>query len=265
MSRMRRNLPLLFASGLLLVSIQVSLASESSSKNTSALRTDALIGQVIELFDNEGNPTNVRIEAVELDDNQANDDVFLYSLSVFNTFEGDWQNVCLPDLDGQTKAIFMQGHWDQQGRYVDSSQLSFGCTSGVLAKCVRWGYKPWLDTPELPMKALHQACSRMARADYCGDGVGHTKDGTAINIFDVYGVQRQDEVDGMKFEAAWNAEGAVAIDHGRYAPANQIIAKCPNKLQQHEVSDRNSLPLEDLKRLYPNALMFNESYVQPNN
>lgn len=241
------------------------VANANASQNSESVVDDALIGQVFDIADNEGGQLAVRIDAVERDGDQPNSDVFLYTLSAFNSLERVWQNVCRPGPDGLSKAVFMQGHWNAQGQYVESAQLSFGCTSGVLAKCVRWGYKPWLDTPELPMKQLHQACSHLARADYCGNGVGHTKDGTAINVFDVFGIQSQDAADGMKFEAAWNAQGAIAIEHGRYAPADQIRAECPDRLQQHNVNDGEPLPMQELQRLYPNALMFNESYVQLSN
>ena len=31
---------------------------------------------------------------------------------------------------------------------------------------------------------LHEACVRMVRADYCGDGRSHTVDGMAIDVWD---------------------------------------------------------------------------------
>ena len=52
----------------------------------------------------------------------------------------------------------------------------------------------------------HQACTRMLRADYCGDGTPHTVDGTLINIYDGIGIQR--DTDDWAFEAEWTTTGA---------------------------------------------------------
>lgn len=56
---------------------------------------------------------------------------------------------------------------------------------GGIAKCVDMGYKPWTSAAD----ELHQACVRMVRADFCGDGVPFTVDGTAIDVQDWTGVQ----------------------------------------------------------------------------
>lgn len=49
----------------------------------------------------------------------------------------------------------------------------------------------------------------MARADYCGDGVPHTKSGTLIDLYDIHGIQTVVPNDGQTFEAGWNEDGAV--------------------------------------------------------
>lgn len=66
----------------------------------------------------------------------------------------------------------------------------------------------------------YQACVRMMRADYCGDGVGHTRNGTPIDLFDRIGVQRDEPAEGMTLEAAWGPEGAVCISHTRLSPTS---------------------------------------------
>jgi hypothetical protein len=47
---------------------------------------------------------------------------------------------------------------------------------------------------------LHYAAFR---ADYCGDVVGHTRNGTLIDIFDRVGVQGDETAPGMAFEAVF--------------------------------------------------------------
>jgi hypothetical protein len=59
---------------------------------------------------------------------------------------------------------------------------------------------------------------RMARADYAGDGVGHTRNGTLIDLSDRLGIQRPgDDPPGrvLAFEAAWGPDGAVCVRHTR--------------------------------------------------
>lgn len=62
----------------------------------------------------------------------------------------------------------------------------------------------------------HQACVRMIRADYGGDGVAHTRDGTRIDVFDRLGIQRPARDPGnLQFEAGWNADGAACVRRAR--------------------------------------------------
>jgi hypothetical protein len=54
----------------------------------------------------------------------------------------------------------------------------------------------------------------MVRADYAGDGIGHTRNGTLIDLFDRLGIQQPgDSPPGrtLAFEAAWGPEGAVCV------------------------------------------------------
>ena len=47
------------------------------------------------------------------------------------------------------------------------------------------------------------------RADYCGNGKPHTRDGTRIELWDREGIQVDTSEPGLTFEAAWNEDGAV--------------------------------------------------------
>jgi hypothetical protein len=49
------------------------------------------------------------------------------------------------------------------------------CTAGSKVKCARFGYAPWLNTPDgQSMRPLWKACNRMVRADYGGQGEATT-------------------------------------------------------------------------------------------
>nr|WP_128797593.1 ADYC domain-containing protein [Corallococcus coralloides] len=64
-----------------------------------------------------------------------------------------------------------------------SASQPFFVGGGVIAKCVDWGYPPWAtEYPESQALAYHQLCTRMARADYCGEGRSNTLDGTPISF-----------------------------------------------------------------------------------
>jgi len=114
------------------------------------------------------------------------------------------------------------------------------CTTGVIAKCYRWGYRPWV-TGYGDLVALHWTCTRLARADYCGNGVSHTRDGTWINVWDNLpapgpiqahgGGLLQLPPSGMTFEAGWSTGGAVFLSHARWTTGGNLIAQaCPDRL-----------------------------------
>jgi hypothetical protein len=107
-------------------------------------------------------------------------------------------------------------------RSESTTQFTFGCNDGVIAKCYRWGYQPWKDVDDYHWAARmgHVSCTRMARADYCGDGTSHTQDGTRILPWDEYSPQviahPGTSAAGMAFEAGWNTGGAECLSHWRW-------------------------------------------------
>jgi hypothetical protein len=158
---------------------------------------------------------------------------YLYTLqqNVDNT--GSWQIACPADLEGNHVAIPTTAIWDEHGNRVASSTLfTFGCTSGAVAKCYRWGYRPWL-TGHGDIVATHWACTRLTRADYCGNG---TRDGTEINMWDNLSspgpIQPRAATPlGMLFEAGWGTGGAVCFSHTRWLLEGPLIAiGCPGRL-----------------------------------
>jgi hypothetical protein len=117
----------------------------------------------------------------------------------------------LPVCEAGEHGLFVPGRWDgSAAHHDDASAVTYSCNDGVIAKCVTWGYAPWLTSA-----ATHAACTRMARADYCGDGTPWTMDGTVIDIYDRLGVQPQPS-GGFAFEAAWGPAGALCVARARY-------------------------------------------------
>lgn len=148
-----------------------------------------------------------------------NGDVWLYELhytTARNPGPRDWQNVC-PRQDGhEPVGLFVDGQWDRRGGFSPRGH-TFSCATGVIAKCARdWGYKPWKHAARVPWQPLHLACVRAARADYCGDGIPHTRHGTTIDLFDGHALNRSANLPGFTDEAAFDSQGAVWVQHPRY-------------------------------------------------
>lgn len=121
---------------------------------------------------------------------------YRYQLQVWNVEDGgSWEDLCGEDLiqdeagDDFRGAIAVAGYWNQKGEHIsDGDLITFACRMGVVNKCYRWGYQPWkFATKDRTCTTLwdyHQACARMARADYCGDGFSWTNDNTPIDLAD---------------------------------------------------------------------------------
>lgn len=157
----------------------------------------ALIGATFESGD-----TTVRITAVTLDD--VDERLAWYELAV----DGGGP-VCDEAFE---QGVFVSGTFDDSGAYhpdASGETMSFACANSVMNKCVAWGYAPWATSSD-----AYEACTRMARADYCGDGVPWTQDGTVIDVYDVFGVQER--AGSMTFEAGWSGDGATCVAAPRY-------------------------------------------------
>jgi hypothetical protein len=195
---------------------------------------------------------------------------FLYTLkqNVDNT--GSWQLACPADLDGKHVAIPLTAIWDEHGNRVESSTLfTLGCTTGVVAKCYRWGYRPWI-TGHGDVVATHWACTRLARADYCGDGTSHTHDGTEINVWDNLPspgpIQARGTTPlGMLFEAGWDTHGAVCMSHARWLLGGPLIAVgCPGRLIAPGLLILNATVCDTIAQVLGqdvHATIFNEAYI----
>ena len=148
-------------------------------------------------------------------------DVAVYDLEVK---DGAWQPLC---EDG-AQAILLGDVWDPDsgeriGSYPDA--LTFACRGAALAKCVEFGYRPWASVGGVALRDHHQACTRMVRADYCGDGQAHTTNGTPIHVLDQLGVQNVDVGVSYVVEAEWGPDGATCLNYANARHA-EIMIEC---------------------------------------
>ncbi|WP_428265041.1 ADYC domain-containing protein [Haliangium sp.] len=180
-----------------------------------------------------------RIAAVARDHSQntmpahgSNRDVWLYRVeSASSPNPKTWQPVCTRTPGDTDMGIFVPGRWAHDGSW-HAGGYTFSCARGVIAKCARtWGYKPWrtLALPEqgsVALRPLHLACVRAARADYCGDGVSHTRDGVRIGLSDRYSLNPT-APPGARIESRFDEAGAVHVFRARVlalAPSCDQIA-----------------------------------------
>jgi len=167
--------------------------------------------------------TTFRIERVL---NDSTGELFFYALSSFNWTSGEWNSVCQKN-GNDTEAILLHGYWDpvSESRIDSPPAVTIACRHYALAKCVEWGYIPWKNATScdatghcesVSLQDYHQTCTRMCRADYCGNGTGWTADGTLIDIWDNLTPPIQPRAaPEWPVEAEWNMEGAVCLSGTR--------------------------------------------------
>lgn len=218
-------------------------------------------GMVLSARDEQGAAITLRIDAVEKDERDLEGDVSLYTASVREA-DGSWRPFCLPDREGKTHAIPLQGTWNAQRAHVPSEELiTFACTNGAIAKCVRYGYKPWKSAYGISLADYHQACVHLIPADYCGDGQAHTRNGTTIDLYDRLGIQKRERGSTLAFEAAWSPRGAVYLSKPRYGgeTLEELSAACPERLRGRTPLDGPSLDPAAAFERFPDALILTES------
>ncbi len=192
------------------------------------LTSSELVGAVLDVDGPDGSPATIRIDAVTPAAERAA--VLLHALSIRDA-GGAWVPLCDADAQGRKAAFPVAGRWEAGGRYIrDPAKWFLTCTSGSQAKCILWGYDPWDPRPLLA--AMYEACQHVARADYDGRGTAHTRNGTAIDIWDSLAIQTPDPKigDEYRFEAGWGPGGAVCVARTRWAdllPLDVLLASAP--------------------------------------
>jgi hypothetical protein len=198
-----------------------------------------------------GAEVKMRIDAIT----PRQDPELLDYVIAYKPDNGPWTPACGSDKDGQpVPAIPLTGVWSYAegapggGSHIDNpspGMFTFACRMSVLEKCVSAGYKPWGSAVETkgnqskvrPLRPLHQACTRMMRADYCGDGMPHTKEHTLIDVWDALGMEVQTQ--GWELEAEWTMNGASCSRHVRLtsdgddgiaSTLSYIASHCPSAL-----------------------------------
>lgn len=169
----------------------------------------------------DGDEVLLRVESVEA--TAAGTEGYLRYVVTYAS-ENGWVPLCGTDEAGLPgRAVPLNGRWNYQegvddgGDFLeDEDTFTFACEGHVLAKCVDMGYPPWAqgklctadgkNCMSTTLAPWHQACTRLMRADFCGDGTSWTQDGTMVSVHDGIGI-RSDQ-DAWALEAEWDENGA---------------------------------------------------------
>ena len=174
---------------------------------------------------------------------QSNSDVHLYKFS-YLAVDGTWKALGPSNgtsIDSQM-AVVLPGVWViDNGQWMESTtDFTIGCWRGTVAKCVRWGYKPWKTMTttsgvSVNLHKLHLACVRGAMADYCGNGKSFTQNNTLVDVFDRYGFIKKTGENALypsafSEESSFDPGGAGCVERARWQsigsycePTYQII------------------------------------------
>jgi len=265
--------------GRALVSVRVQQGEVVAEQNQVTLHGASLIGAHVfaQAQDLSASPpvtalveyriTDVMPEDVSYDPTHTGS-TFLYTLEQWVADSSSWQPACPADFEGRRVAIPLAATWNAHGDRIESSDLfTFGCTTGVIAKCYRWGYRPWI-TGYGDLATIHWTCTRLARADYCGNGVSHTRDGTWVNVWDNLPapgpIQTHGDITppGMEFEAGWSTTGAVCLNRARWAiDGDSLAALCPDRPIPANPEESICHTMLEVLSYHPDVHLFNESYV----
>jgi hypothetical protein len=205
--------------GTAIENVQLAATVFTGTRNGTEIRAADFVGAEFTALRGNSSPVTLKITSA----NQQNG-LWTYGVAYFER-NGNWYSIC-HNSSGPLPAMPLEGVWnhdfgaaDGGSHTADPTRFTFACTRvGTLAKCVAAGYLPWV--PQLAQH--HQACVRMIRADYCGNGISHTTTGHLVNLYDGLGIQV--DTNPFRVEAEWDANGARCVTNAHRAPLNADLS-----------------------------------------
>jgi hypothetical protein len=171
-------------------------------------------------------PVTLRFDNIYVDPRSPSGDVYLYDISYSVNGSPQWTSLCSDASGRPVSVVPLRNHWDYQtgARIDDPSAVTFACINAALGKCVRLGYRPWATATHckgscesVSLADHHQACTRLLRADYCGNGTSYTENGTLIEVYDDLMPTINANTMSWDLEAQWNPDGARCLGDARHA------------------------------------------------
>ena len=213
-------------SGVAITNVTLSATVFSGKKDGKAFSGASFVGTTWTGTLSDGTQATVRIDS-RTALAAPNTDVYAYGVSYLSG--SSWIPMC---ESASILAIPLNGTWNYAqgvaggGSWTASStSFTFACRGAAIAKCVELGYKPWKTVGGTLLQNHHVACTRLLRADYCGDGNSWTVDGTMVNLYDGKGVQT--DSDAWSVEADWTATGARYISTKADTRFKQVYGSTP--------------------------------------
>jgi hypothetical protein len=208
------------------------------SSDNELLSGESLLGATFDGKLIDGTPIRFRIDAVDdfnwhspLPAGYPADPVYAYTISVKYGGQHDWSPICGKDHGQPRRTTPLAGRWNYEqgvaggGDFIDDPDaVTFACEGYALYKCVALGYAPWVTFNGHDLADHHQTCTRLMRADYCGDGRSWTKDGIWINLYDDISIQH--DVADWTIEAEWTPEGARCLTQRRIQSKKHAMPDC---------------------------------------
>jgi hypothetical protein len=153
------------------------------------------------------------------------------------------RNVCNGDLTDvlATAAVVLGGEtYNNTTKTVNANQsrwFTIGCAGSAAAKLRLLNYGPQSDFDgqgNPASVAQRQAALKMLTADYCGNGVSYTQNGTPLQYEDAAGTVSLIGTQGAT-EAVWTSSGALCLDTTRIA--NTTVACSLPSCSNYSVDD----------------------------
>ncbi len=208
--------------------------------------------------DNEEDVTNIEVRQTEVETLATG--LVLQTVTRRVLPHGNWENAC----ENGAKSILLKGAWDDgtaQRVSADPDRTTWACAGAALGDCALWGYVPGQVYDGTPLEDYHQACVRLKRADYCGNGVHHTENGHSIDVYDKKNIMTPATIGTWAVEGMWGPSGAICLSFTRksqYSLLPGIQGKTYIGCEIPPCVDHNSDGVIDFQD-YPEAVLANRT------
>lgn len=121
-------------------------------------------------------------------------------------------------LGPRALALAVPGYWEAGKWRADNRFFTLSCLSGVVAKCVLWGYAPWKEAGGRSLEPHYKACVQAARARYLEilADPAFTCQKTLVDVYDSQRIQLQGNDAGFEFESLWGQDGLICLRRPRW-------------------------------------------------
>jgi len=199
-----------------------------------------------------------------------------YRPSIFSL---NWTEYCGdPAVAGDPPilAVPLRGWYDRDRIHWGDNTITFSCENAVGKKCTSWGYPAGNAGRSDDDWKRHQACTLLANATYCVNGIPGTREETPIWIRDKrgypypYPLDLTDPVplpgspDWPYFEAGWSPTGPVCLSKLRWqtlppAPCQGVLNDPRSKDSPSDALFCDQMSYQDM--VDRGALLFNGSMM----